>query len=74
MNAKGVSYYSIEGRKDIINAETCPVCLSYLKVIRQDRDPQVDPAADDLASFDLDLLMSEKNIAKNGINFMMIQS
>ena len=73
MNTKDVTYYGIEGRKDIINAETCPVCLSYLKVIHQDREPRIEPAADDLASFDLDLLMGEKNIAKNGINFMMIQ-
>ncbi len=73
MNTKDVTYYGIEGRKDIINAEACPVCLSYLKVIHQERDLHVDPAADDLASFDLDLLMGAKNIVKNGVNFMMIQ-
>ena len=74
MNTKGVTYYSIEGRKDIVNAETCPACRSYLKVIRQDKDPHIDPVADDLASFDLDLLMGEKEFAKSGINLMMIQS
>ena len=71
-NTKGGIYYSIEGRKDIVSAEACPACHSYLKVIYQDKDPRVDPVADDLATLDLDLLMGNKNLAKSGINLLMI--
>ena len=69
---KGVSYYSIEGGADIVRAEACPVCHSYLKVIHQEKDPQVDPVADDLATLALDLLMGENTFVNNGINFFML--
>jgi FdhE protein len=72
-NSKGITYYSIEGGNDIVRAETCPACHSYLKIIHQDKDSRVDPVADDLATLALDLLMGEKNLAKSSINFLMLQ-
>jgi FdhE protein len=71
-NTKGIAYFSVEGGKDIVRAEACPECHTYLKVIHQDKDPLVDAAADDLASLALDLLMGEEDYAKSGINYLMI--
>ena len=71
-NTRDIGYYSVEGGKNIVRAEACPECRTYLKVIHQDRDPLVDPAADDLASLALDLLMGEEGYAKSGINYLMM--
>ena len=69
---KGISYFSLQGGADIVRAEACPECRTYLKIVHQDKDPHVDPVADDLASMTLDLLMGEEAYAKSGINYMMI--
>jgi FdhE protein len=71
-STKGIAYFSVEGGKDIVRAESCPECHTYLKVVYQDKDPNVDPVADDLASLALDLLMGEESYAKSGINYLMI--
>lgn len=71
-STKGITYFSVEGGKDIVRAEACPECLTYLKVVHQDKDPLVEPAADDLASLALDLLMGEEGYAKSGVNYLMI--
>ena len=71
-NSKDITYYSIEGQKELVRAETCPACHSYLKVIHQEKGPGVDPVADDLATLALDLLMGEKNIARSSSNHLMI--
>jgi FdhE protein len=67
-----MTYFSVQGGNDIVRAEACPECRSYLKIVHQDKDPNVDPAADDLATLALDLLMGEENYAKSGINYLMI--
>lgn len=69
---QAVTYYSIAGSGDIVRAEACPACRTYLKVMHPEKDPQVDPVADDLATLGLDLLMGEKDFGKSGINFLMI--
>jgi FdhE protein len=69
---KAMMYYSIAGGDECVRAEACPACRTYLKVIRQDREPQADPVADDLATLALDLLMGEKDFAKSGMNFLLI--
>lgn len=71
-STKGITYFSVQGGKDIVRAESCPECRTYLKIVHQDKDPQVDPVADDLASMALDLLMGEEAYAKSGINYLMI--
>ena len=71
-NTRGMTYFSVQGGNDIVRAEACPECRSYLKIVHQDKDPNVDPAADDLATLALDLLMGEENYAKSGINYLMI--
>jgi FdhE protein len=72
-NDKGIVYYTVEDRKDPVQAEACPECGSYLKLCRMDQDPDVEPSADDLASLALDLLMSEEGFARSGVNYLMLQ-
>ncbi|MET0226457.1 MAG: formate dehydrogenase accessory protein FdhE, partial [Dokdonella sp.] len=39
--------------------ESCDVCHSYRKIVYQEKDPKVEPLADDLATLSLDLLLGE---------------
>jgi FdhE protein len=72
-NTRGIAYYHLEGGNRVVEAESCPECETYLKVVHQDKDPQADPVADDLASLTLDLLMDEADSARSGINWYLIQ-
>jgi FdhE protein len=54
-----------------VQAETCDECGHYLKIFHTDRDPFVEPVADDLASLTLDLLVSETGKARCGVNLML---
>jgi FdhE protein len=71
-NSRGVAYYHLEDGDRTVQAESCPECQTYLKLVRQDREPLADPVADDLASLTLDLLMDEAGTARSGINWYLI--
>lgn len=58
-STKGVRYQGIEGGNNAVMAETCDECGTYRKIVNQEKDPLVEPLADDLASLMLDLLMGE---------------
>jgi FdhE protein len=51
-------------------AEACDECKSYLKIFYQEKDPQLDPVADDLASLALDLLVDERGYGRSGPNLL----
>lgn len=53
-----------------VRAEACGECHGYLKVIYQERDPQADPTADDLATLALDLLVDEQSYTRTGPNLL----
>ncbi len=72
-NPQGIVYYTVAERKAPVQAEACPECRSYLKLCRMDRDSEVEPLADDLASLALDVLMSEEGFARSGVNYLMLQ-
>ena len=55
-----------------IQAECCSECGHYLKMLHMERDPHVDPIADDLASVTLDLLVSEGGLVRHGVNLMLL--
>lgn len=55
-----------------VQAETCDDCGRYLKIVHTDRDPFVDPVADDLASLTLDLLVSDSGKQRHGVNLMLL--
>lgn len=78
---KGIHYQTLqsaedegpaEARKEAIEAETCDECGHYLKIVRMERNPHVEPVADDLASLTLDLLVSEAGFQRHGINLMLL--
>lgn len=69
---KGIHYLGIEGGSPAIKAECCDECGHYLKIFYQDKDPQVEPVADDLASMALDLLVAETGKAASGVNLLLI--
>jgi FdhE protein len=71
-NSRGIVYYQVEGASPAGHAEYCPECGSYLKLFAMDKDPQVEPVADDLASLSLDLLMGEQGYFRNGVNLFMV--
>lgn len=55
-----------------LQAETCEPCGHYLKIMHTDRDAEVEPVADDLASLTLDLLVAETGLQKHGVNLMLL--
>lgn len=79
---KSVAYQQLEGLEGVagegvknpgaIRAETCDSCKSYLKIAYQEKDPYVDPVADDLATLALDMLMDEAGYSRSGPNLLLI--
>ena len=55
-----------------IEAETCDSCGHYLKIVRMERDPRVEPVADDLASTTLDLLVADAGYQRHGVNLLLL--
>ena len=54
-----------------VELECCSECGHYLKIVHMERDPNVEPVADDLATLTLDLLASESGDARHGVNLML---
>jgi FdhE protein len=79
---KGIHYQSLQPLADdaaapgversAVQAETCDECRYYLKIVHMERDAHVDPAADDLASVTLDLLVSDAGFQRHGVNLMLL--
>lgn len=69
---KGVALHEVEGSKGAVRAETCDACKSYLKIVYQEKDPRVDPVADDLATLALDMLVDEAGYERSGPNLLLI--
>ncbi len=72
-NTRGIAHYHLEGKSPLVQAEACPECRTYLKIIQQEKDLLADPVADDLATLTLDLLMDEAGFARSGINWYLVQ-
>jgi len=78
--SKGVAYQSLEpaagpaapARQAAVEAETCDECGSYLKIVRKERDPDVEAVADDLATLTLDLLVAEAGYQRHGSNLLLL--
>lgn len=69
---KEVALHEIDGSKGAVRAETCDACKSYLKIVYQEKDPKVDPVADDLATLALDMLVDEAGYERSGPNLLLI--
>ena len=69
---KGVALQALEGSHGAVRAETCDSCNSYLKMVYQEKDPYVDPVADDLATLALDMLVDEAGYERSGPNLLLL--
>lgn len=66
--ARDLNYWSLDKHEAAVKAESCGDCQSYLKAIYQEKDPNVEPIADDLATLFLDAEMEEKGFFRSGLN------
>ncbi|MGD6737233.1 formate dehydrogenase accessory protein FdhE [Photobacterium leiognathi subsp. mandapamensis] len=57
-----------ETLEDAVRAETCGHCNSYLKILFLEKQPNLDPIADDLATLVLDQKLSQSELYRNGFN------
>ncbi len=64
--------YSHEGSDGAIKAESCHNCNSYLKILYLEKDPDMDPVADDLATLSLDIMMDEEGLLHGGANLFLL--
>ena len=64
----GVAYYTIEDGDKTVGIETCTTCRSYIKHMQQHEDRALDPVADDVATYALDLLAREQDFRRSSIN------
>jgi FdhE protein len=73
---KGIRYQALDDGtapgKHAVQAEVCSECAHYCKICYQDRDPQVDPVADDLATLPLDILLGESGLEPVGVNYLLV--
>ncbi|HWK63199.1 MAG TPA: formate dehydrogenase accessory protein FdhE [Eoetvoesiella sp.] len=70
---KGIAYHSIEGGREGVKAESCEHCRSYRKIFYQEKDFNIEPVADDLASLPLDVLMGEEGYSRASGNPLLWQ-
>jgi FdhE protein len=83
-SGKSIGYHSMEraaadgdaAAQDIpaTRAETCEQCRGYRKILYQEKDPGVEPVADDLASLGLDLLLGREGYHRASGNPLLWQA
>lgn len=71
-STKGIGYLGIEGASPAIKAECCDECRAYLKIFYLEKDTALDPAADDLATLALDMLVDEQGYNRAGPNLLFL--
>ena len=71
-SGEAISYQSLDEVSKDIQVETCGTCHSYVKHLHQHRDPNLDPVADDVASYGLDLKIAEDGFRKAGLNPLFV--
>jgi FdhE protein len=69
---EGIAYQQIENGNGAARAETCDSCKSYLKIFYQDKAPEADAVADDLATLALDILVDEAGYTRCGPNLLLV--
>lgn len=65
---RDLNYWSLDSEQAAVKAESCGDCGTYLKILYQEKDPQVEAVADDLASLVLDARMEEEGFSRSSIN------
>lgn len=69
---EGVSYYGLDEVSKDVQVETCTTCHSYIKHLHQHRAPTLDPVADDIVSYGLDLKIAEEGFRRAGLNLLFV--
>lgn len=69
---KGISYRSVEGSTGDVAAEVCETCGGYIKHLVQTKNSALDPIADDVASYGLDLMLREGGWRRTGLNPFLV--
>lgn len=72
-STRGIAYHFIEGGREGVKAESCDGCKSYRKIFYQDKDPFMEPVADDLGSLALDMLMDGEGFSRRSGNPLLWQ-
>jgi FdhE protein len=70
-STKGVSYLGVERASAAVKAECCDECRTYLKIFYLEKDTAAVPAADDLASLDLDILVDDAGYRRIAPNLLL---
>lgn len=65
---RDLNYWSLDSENAAVKAESCGDCGTYLKMVYQEKDPKVEPVADDLATLVLDAKMEEEGFGRSSIN------
>jgi FdhE protein len=70
-SAGDVAYFAVEGAP-AVRAEACGGCRTYIKIMDVEKEPRLDPFADDIASLGLDLLLAEEGYRRLGCNPFLV--
>ncbi|KGT95126.1 formate dehydrogenase [Erwinia typographi] len=65
---RDLHYWSLDSEVAAVKAESCGDCGTYLKMLYQEKDPAVEPVADDLASLILDARMEQEGFSRSSLN------
>ena len=71
-STRSITLRELGGGNGTIKAEACGDCRGYVKVLYQQKDPDLDPVADDVASLGLDLLMREAGFRRGAVNPFLV--
>lgn len=71
-SGEGVSYYGLDEVSKDVQVETCTTCHGYIKHLHQNRAPPLDPVADDIASYGVDLKIAEEGFRRAGLNLLFV--
>jgi len=82
-SGKSIAYHSATNKSQAtgssaaelaVRAETCEECHGYRKILYEEKDIEVDPVADDLASLSLDVLLGEGGYHRGSSNPLLWQA
>ena len=65
---RDLHYWSLDSEQAAIKTESCGDCGTYLKMLWQEKDPALEPVADDLASLILDARMEQEGFSRSSLN------
>lgn len=73
-STKGVGYRAVETSAEdaTIKAEVCDTCHHWVKILYQNKNPSLEPVADDVGSLGLDLLMKDSEYQRAGFDPFLV--